>query len=51
MTRFYLIKNSEDCIGINNFIEGLEHQKIEYKIEYGFEKNITGILIIIQWEE
>lgn len=51
MTRLFLIKESEDCQIINAFLENLERDDIEYKINYEFEEGMPGILIIIEWED
>ncbi|MCM1324321.1 MAG: hypothetical protein NC218_09170 [Acetobacter sp.] len=51
MTRLFLIKNPEDCKAVNDFLENLERDDIEYEVDYDFEEGMPGILVSIEWED
>lgn len=51
MTRLFLIRSSDDCLDINNFLETLERADTEYEIDYDFEEGMPGILVTIEWED
>lgn len=51
MTRVFLIQDTEDCIGINAFLEGLDRDETDYEVEYDFEEGMPGILVTVEWED
>lgn len=51
MTRLFLIKEPEDCQIVNAFLESLEHNDIEYEVDYDFEEGMPGILVTVEWED
>ena len=51
MTRLFLIKEAADCIDVNQFLENLERDDIEYEVDYDFEEGMPGILVSVEWED